>query len=317
MDGRSMHRRLHRSREGLIPIATFGRSMSYATRYAEIKAYAPHGLRGTLRNVALDGLSLAYQASGRVESALQRPRVQFLYIHHTFADELAGLEQLIKDLARHHCFISHTEAAERVRSGAIDKPYIAFSSDDGFMNNLDGGRLLHAHGISACFFVNPGLIGLRDMDQVRRICAERLHFPPVEFLGWDDVAELQKMGHEIGSHSMEHRNLGVTPTDVLLADLQESRSILIERCGNVKHFAFPYGRFTNLTLQGFRDVFAVGYESCASAERGCHVPSDAVAKETLCLRRDHVVLDWPLAHVRYFLANNALKASPANNLFPA
>ncbi|MBK6371009.1 MAG: hypothetical protein IPF64_14610 [Flavobacteriales bacterium] len=193
--------------------------MSYATRYAEIKAYNPHGLRGTLRNVALDGLATAYQVGGRMERALQRPRVQFLYIHHTFTDELAGLERLIKDLARHHSFISHSEAVERVRNGTIDKPYIAFSSDDGFKNNLDGGRLLHAHGISACFFVNPGLIG--------------------------------------------------------------------------------------------------GFESCASAERGCHIGNGAVPSNSLCLRRDHVVLDWPLGHVRYFLANNALNANAANNLFPA
>lgn len=291
--------------------------MSYATRYAEIKAYAPQGLRGTLRNLALDGLATAFQASGRADRALERARVQFLYIHHTFADELAGLERLIKDLARNHTFISHSQAVERVRSGMIDKPYIAFSSDDGFMNNLEGGRLLHSHGISACFFVNPGLIGLQDMDKVRRICAERLHFPPVEFLRWKDVAELQKLGHEIGSHSMEHRNLGATPADVVREDLEESRRILIERCGSDKHFAYPYGRFTDLTAQGFRDVFAVGYESCASAERGCHIASGAVPNKALCLRRDHVVLDWPLGHVRYFLANNALKASAANNQFPA
>lgn len=300
-----------------MPSATFGRSMSYATRYAEIKAYNPHGLRGTLRNVALDGLATAYQVGGRMERALQRPRVQFLYIHHTFTDELAGLERLIKDLARHHSFISHSEAVERVRNGTIDKPYIAFSSDDGFKNNLDGGRLLHAHGISACFFVNPGLIGLQDMDCVQRICAERLSFPPVEFLRWDDVAELQRLGHEIGSHTMEHRNMAATESALMREDLEQSRQILTEHCGSVSHFAFPYGRFTDITPQSFRDVFTVGFESCASAERGCHIGNGAVPSNSLCLRRDHVVLDWPLGHVRYFLANNALNANAANNLFPA
>jgi peptidoglycan/xylan/chitin deacetylase (PgdA/CDA1 family) len=116
---------------------------------------------------------------------------------------------------------------------------------------------------------------------------------------------------------MEHRNLGATTADVVRQDLEQSRKILTERCGSVKHFAFPYGRFTDLSPQGFKDVFSVGYESCASAERGCHIANGEVSKEDLCLRRDHVVLDWPLSHVRYFLANNALKASAANNHFPA
>lgn len=290
--------------------------MSYATQYAQVKAYAPQGMRGILRHVALDGLALLKSAGSRTDKALQLPRVQFLYIHHTFSDELEGLRLLIKDLAQHHSFISHSEGVERVLSGTIDRPYIAFSSDDGFKNNLLGARVLSEYGIKACFFINPGLIGLREVDRIRTICSERFHFPPVEFLRWNEVEELQQLGHEIGSHTMEHRNMGKLEASTVREDLQQSKAILEQHCGPITHFAYPYGRFTDITAQGFRDVFAAGYGSCASAERGCHIASPGWKPEELCVRRDHILLDWPLAHVRYFLAMNALKASTENNHYP-
>ncbi len=291
--------------------------MSFAERYAEIKAYAPAGLRGRLRHAALDGLGAMYRLGGRMDAALQRPRVQFLYIHHTFSDELPALERLIAVLGRTHTFISYSEAVDRVLQARIDKPYLCISSDDGFRNNLDGGRVLRDHGISACFFVNPGLIGLRDEATIRTICAGRLHFPPVAFLTWDEVAELRAMGHEVGSHSWEHFNLAQRDPVAMRDDVARSHETLVARLGACPHFAYPYGRFGDLTDAGFRAVFKAGHRSCASAERGCHVADVPMPHDQLLIRRDHVILDWPLDHVRYFLAKNALSADPANNRFPA
>ncbi|MCW5898063.1 MAG: polysaccharide deacetylase family protein [Flavobacteriales bacterium] len=291
--------------------------MPFAERYAEIKEYAPAGMRGRLRHAALTGMSSFYRWSGRMADALERPRVQFLYIHHTFSDELPALERLIAELGRTHTFIPYSEAVDRVLEARIDKPYLCISSDDGFRNNLDGGRILRDHGISACFFINPGLIALRDEKRIREICGERLHFPPVAFLGWDEVSALKAMGHEIGSHSWEHHRLARLGTEALAEDIARSRGTIVSHLGEAPHFAYPYGRFTDLPVEGFRAVFAAGHRSCASAERGCHVVDTPVPHDQLLIRRDHVVLDWPLDHVRYFLAANALKADPANNRYPA
>lgn len=287
--------------------------MPFVESYAEIKASEGPTLRGMMRHAALHALSLVQRMGGATEQALRTPRVQFLYIHHTFSDELRALRRLVNDLARTHTFISYSEAVERVQNGRIDAPYLCVSSDDGFRNNLDGAHVLRDLGISACFFINPGLIGLRDESTIRRLCAERFHLPPVRFLNRAELDELVAMGHEIGSHSWEHHDLARIPHDALVDDLDRTRRTLVEWVGRADHFAFPYGRVSNLTAKGYNAVLEAGHASCATAERGCHANAYPIAPQQLLIRRDHIILDWPLEHVRYFLATNALRGDAAGN----
>ena len=125
------------------------------------------------------------------------------------------------------------------------------------------------------------------------------------------------MGHEIGSHSLEHFNLTSLTQEQVWLDLEKSFKILSEKCGDVKHFAFPYGsyKFFNDTVR--TSCFNVGYSSLATAERGCHInhPSNLQPNE-LCISRDHVVLNWKIEHILVFLVRNARRATSTNNLYP-
>jgi peptidoglycan/xylan/chitin deacetylase (PgdA/CDA1 family) len=289
--------------------------MRFTEHYSEIKNHAPRGLRGTVRHLALHGLSLGQRVSGGAK-LFARPRIQFLYIHHVFRDEENGLRRLIRALEKQHHFISYSEAVERVLNNNIDKPYIAFSSDDGFLNNLVAGRILKDAGISACFFLNPGTIAEKDPEKIKQFNAERLHFPPVEFMDWKDVKTLQGMGHEIGSHTMHHINMATTNDAELKKELMDSKKILQENCGEINHFAFPYGRFSNFSEKARSLVFETGYNSCATAERGCHFAhAHRPDPEKLAIHRDHVVLAWPLEHTLYFMARNAAEP-PRERHFP-
>ena len=265
--------------------------------------------------MALHGLSLGQRLSGR-EKLFSRPRVQFLYIHHVFKDEEKALKRLIKALGRQHHFISYSEAVERVFNNNIDKPYIAISSDDGFLNNLAAGRILQEAEISACFFLNPATIGEKDPEKIKQFNSEKLHFPPVEFMDWHDVKALQAMGHEIGSHTMHHVNMAQTDREELKKELVDSKKILQEHCGEINHFAFPYGRFSNFSEPARSLVFETGYNSCATAERGCHFAhAHKPDPEKLPIHRDHIVLAWPLEHILYFMARNAAEP-PRERHFP-
>lgn len=293
-----------------------GLSMQFYDQYADIKRLTHQGLRSHVRSIALDGLAVLDRLKDG-PSLLRTPRVQFIYIHHTFRDEEDALDRLITELGRHHRFISYSEAVDRVLTGRIDAPYVTISSDDGFKNNVRAAEILQRHGAPACFFINPDLIGERSYEVIKAHCRQRLHFPPVEFMDWDEVAAVQAMGHEIGSHTMAHINVADTPADVFAEDCQRTFEVITARCGGVKHFAYPYGRFFHFNDAARESVFRAGYLSCASAERGCHVPHDPVpARENLCIRRDHVILDWKMAHTMHFLLANVRKASPVNNLFP-
>ncbi len=285
----------------------------FITSYKDIKQLKPKTLRGTLRDLALTGLSL-----GNNSTVFKKPRVQFIYIHHIFKDEEAGLRKLMDFLQKDHEFISYTDAINKVVTGTIDKPYITFSSDDGLQNNLKAAEILNDYNASACFFINPGIIGVTDKEQVKKYCHENLQFHPVEFMNWDEVALLQKQGHEIGNHTMLHMNVAKAGEQELQDDLSQSLQILRARCGkDIGHFAFPFGRFFHFSKTGRKLVFETGHTSCATAERGCHInPAAPLTIEELCIRRDHVVLGWDMSHIQYFLANSAKQASAQNNFYP-
>ena len=282
------------------------------TRYEDLVRSKKRTLRGYARDLALSGLSLAAS-----EKYLAIPRVQFLYIHHVFQDEEKRLDALLKRLSKNHEFISYNDAVDKILTGEIDKPYITFSSDDGLKNNLRAAEILNEYNAKACFFINPGIIGETNFEKIKEFCIGTLDFPPVEFLNWDEVGKLQEWGHEIGSHTMMHMNIAATNTMQIKDDMHQTYRILTERCGQMKHFAFPFGRFFHFSEAGRKAVFDAGFTTCATAERGCHInPLTPISNQDLCIRRDHTVLGWDMKHIMYFLINNARHASVNSNFYP-
>lgn len=290
--------------------------MNYFDTYKEIKELKPEGMRAKLRKYALDGLSIWDKLTG-IESYINKPRVQFLYIHHVFKDEEINLDKLLKKLSLNHEFISYSDGVTKILEGKIDKPYICISSDDGFKNNVRAAEILNKYNIKGCFFINPLALENKSFYDIENYCKSRLNFPPVEFMTWDEIEKIQAMGHEIGSHTMEHINVANTNPDVFIQDCEKTFKILQKQCGEIRHFAFPYGRFFHFNERAREIVFNTGFTSCASAERGCHINHDrTLLNDELCIRRDHVILDWKMDHIFHFLSNNAKKATISNNLFP-
>ena len=279
-----------------------GQDGAYLRTHGDLGRWTP---RGQVRHWVLDGLSLFGGLSRDFRGDGGRNRIQFLYLHAVFEDQREAFRELLSDLARDYTFISHSAAVSRILKGEIDRPYVAFSFDDGFKNCLGAAEDLSAFGASGCFFVCPDIVGVTDYSAIRAFCATRLHMPPVEFMNWEDLEELLLRGHEVGSHSLGHPVLETVSRQQLQNELGASREILEARLGPVHHFAWPYGRFHHFTPEAAGEVFAAGYTSCASAERGCHVGSEPVAAQDLCIRRDQVKPSWPLRHIRYFLWLNA------------
>ena len=286
--------------------ATPASGSRFVTRYEDFRA---RSLRAALRHVALTALGAADTVTGRIGPALAAPRVQFLYLHHVFDDEVDGFRALLGVLARQHRFVSHSEAVELTLSGDIDEPCVAVSFDDGLKNCLRAAEILQEFGASGCFFVCPSIVGETDADVVDRFCAEKLDTPPTEFMNWDDLGALLAAGHEIGSHTMTHSNLAELSSDELDDELGRSFETLTARLGAVRHFAWPYGRFAHFTAEAAERVFRTGYASCASAERGCHVSGPPLRPDEACIRRDHAAAGWPLNHTTWFMARSSRRRS--------
>jgi hypothetical protein len=106
-----------------------------------------------------------------------------------------------------------------------------------------------------------------------------------------------------------------------MAQVQEEKietyDIIKAKYGEAKHFAYPYGRFFHFNKEAMNFVFNTGYDSCASAERGCYFsPTEKMEKDKLLIRRDHVIAKWPLRHIKYFIIQNIRQNNISSNTYP-
>ncbi len=291
--------------------------MHYCETFEEVENYWGKDLRYYARRVALDTLSF-FSKSER-QKRLQEPRIHFLYFHHIFSDEKTKFDRLVAELSETHTFISHSEAVERLLTNRIDKPYISWSSDDGFKNNLDAASILNKYSSSCCFFVNPFSIGLNDYNEIQKFCDEKLIMPPIEFMNWQDLKDLLDDGHEIGAHTLEHDAVNKMELNTFKKDLIECKAVLEENCGTtIAHFAYPYGKFQNFSKEAYDAVFEAGYTSCSTAVRGCHKTfGKSFAANELFIRRDQVIAAWNKEHINYFMSNSVKDCEFEDNLLPA
>lgn len=280
-------------------------------QYGDIQ---PHDIRSKARAVVLDALGIRARLSGSTRRGLNRPRVHFIYLHHVFDDEAKRFRLLLQSLSQSHRFVSYSEAVERVRTGAADAAYVTFSIDDGLKNGLDVARILAEYRATACYFVNPEMIGETDSARLAAFSMEALNMPPAEQLNWDDLERLLKDGHEVGSHSMTHTNMATMNRPQLDDELGRSQEILGTRLGSIPHFAWPYGRFADFSTTAFDAVYGAGYRSCASAVRGAHVTPAGDSR--VCIRRDHVIAGWPIRRTRYLIGASAKNANASSNTWP-
>ncbi len=280
------------------------------------------GLRRVLRHFALNGLSMWEQGMFRAAPPATN-RVHILLLHHVFADEIGPFRRLLETLRRDYTFIGYSEAVARILENRIDDTYLAISFDDGLKCCRQAADVLDEFGAQACFFICPPLVGEMNTDVIARFCRERLRYPPVEFLDWNDVEQLIARGHEVGGHTMQHVRLNLIEPAAAHDEIGKTYDVLKSRLGVAPHFAWPYGRFADINAAAIHSVFDAGFRSCASGVRGSHGPTRSqtvaapFAPAQLCLRRESIAAGWPQSHVNYFLRKAARRPLTIDRTWPA
>ncbi|MDA2936700.1 polysaccharide deacetylase family protein [Acidobacteria bacterium AH-259-A15] len=203
-------------------------------------------------------------------------------------------------LSQEHVFISYSEAVDRIRNGTIDRPYLSLSFDDGFKSGLRAAEIMKQLGIKGCFFLCSSMIGETDHERIEEFCAKRLLVSPNEFLSWDEVEQLLEQGNEIGCHTANHPNMARLSIDELTSEIFQSRELLGRKVGAVKHFSWPFGRFSDFSAIAAKIVFEAGFESCASGVRGCHVVRSEGKLDLCIMKRPY---DRQLASGSRFVSN--------------
>lgn len=273
-------------------------------------------MRNLVRQEVLAALSWHGRVTGSTGYGLRRKRVHFLYLHSVLPEQERVFRSLLEALSGEHRFVSYSEAVRRLVDNEIDAPYVTFSFDDGLVSCQRAAEILEDYGASAAFFVCPDLVEGGSPEEVRHRLELRQSDYAEKAMGWDQIEALKSQGHEIGSHTMSHLNLGEATQAQLDDEIGGSFGALEARLGEVKHFAWPFGRFHHFSSLAARKVFEVGFETCASAERGCHVEGLSGSFEGLCLRRENVEPSRPLAQHLYFMGRSGRRSDAATNRWP-
>jgi peptidoglycan/xylan/chitin deacetylase (PgdA/CDA1 family) len=133
--------------------------------------------------------------------------------------------------------------------------------DDGCANVLEHGLgPLARHQFRAIQFLVAGFLGqINEWDVAKGDVPERL-------MDETQVREWLAAGHEIGSHSVTHRNLRHLSPAEAREEIFGSKKSLEDRFGlEVRHFCYPYGSWNPLV----RDlVAAAGYRTACTMRFG-------------------------------------------------
>lgn len=143
-----------------------------------------------------------------------------------------------------YCVTSRSFAQQLALFDSVTKhagPRLPFqiTFDDGERSQyLNAAPILAEHGISATYFVTPGLIGTA-----------------AKFLGWDELKALQNAGHSIQSHGWSHKFLTFCSDAELAHELLAPKQLLEYKLGApVEEISVPGGRWNWRVIKACADA---------------------------------------------------------------
>lgn len=200
-------------------------------------------------------------------------------------------EAFIRFFGRYFAVVPLTVLLQRLESGEDLRSRLAVTFDDGYHGNATiAAPILERHNQRACFFVTTGWIGTDHQpwwDKEKGIATR--------WMTWDHVRALRKAGHDIGSHTESHPDLGVVTPEIARREIGGGMARLDAELGARSGlFAYPYGGRNNMSVQNQAVVDQLGLRCCLSAFGGTVRSGD----DPLRLRRI-TISDWFLSPYQF------------------
>jgi peptidoglycan/xylan/chitin deacetylase (PgdA/CDA1 family) len=147
-------------------------------------------------------------------------------------------EQFVRFFAAYFEVIPLTTMLERVANGSELGSTLTITFDDGYRGNATiAAPILERHGVRACFFVTTEFIGTDCVPWWDRNQGIR-----TEWMTWDQVRGLRAAGHEVGSHTATHVDLGVVVGEAARREIGGGSDRLdAELAESLGLFAYPFG----------------------------------------------------------------------------
>lgn len=175
-------------------------------------------------------------------------------------------EELIIIFKNQYNVISLTKLVEKItQKDELDPRTIVITFDDGYLDNYEyAAPILKKYNLPACFFITSGFINTNKNYEWNHDYKNKIFN-----MNWRQVKELNQEGFEIGSHTVNHVNLGQIDLKTAKNELEKSKNQIEDQLGKeVNLFAYPFGGKNNIN-EKVRDIVKnVGYKCCCSAFGG-------------------------------------------------
>ena len=175
-------------------------------------------------------------------------------------------------LQRHAELISLAEALRRLAAGENRRRAVVITFDDGYAENCDFALpLLLDRGVPFTYFVT--LEPVVRQKPFAHDLALGVALPPNSV---QQLRQLAAAGVDIGSHTRTHADLGrIEDPDRLHDEVVQATRELEDLIGSpVRHFAFPFGQWSNLNPQAFLLARQAGLRCVCSAYGGYNLPGE-------------------------------------------
>ena len=210
-------------------------------------------------------------------------------------------ENFINYLNRNCKLVTIREAIKRIGSHLIpeDECMVAFTFDDGFEEcHTTIAPILEKYNCNAAFFINSNYI---DSDETYKLdFHKRINTFTKNPMSWQQVEDLHKRGHVIGSHTLDHLNIAELSPEEIASQLKENKQILENKLNyTCDFFAWTYGQFQHFPESALKITKKYhDYIFSSSNYRKYFSYNGQV------INRRHIEAFWPKTHVKYFLSTN-------------
>lgn len=183
---------------------------------------------------------------------------------------------------------------------------VTIAFDDGFFSSYQAIKRLTRHKVT--FFVCPGFINragtpiwkeffYRNLSRTESLNDSEF-CSAVEPATWDNLRELVRLGHVIGSHTMNHLRLSrIISQKELEREIIGSADMIEDKIGmKVEHFAYPFGTVDSIDVRAYR-LIKRRYQYCYTGIRGNNVEHT----NPYAMWRDNINLHWSPDHITFLL----------------
>jgi peptidoglycan/xylan/chitin deacetylase (PgdA/CDA1 family) len=198
-------------------------------------------------------------------------RVNDAYPNDALTYSTKNFEKFVRFFGRFFEVIPLSALLGRLENGAELAGRMAITFDDGYRGNATiAAPILERHDQRACFFVTTQFIGSNYVpwwDAEKKI--------QVQWMTWDQVRSLRKKGHDIGSHTETHPDLGVIAKDDARREIAGGSARLDSELGEHSGlFAYPFGGKKNMSDENQSVLKDLGLRCTLSAYGGTVRPGD-------------------------------------------